>query len=204
MKRDIVLPALLAGAVLSADGLAAQSSNRGFMLNLHLTGQSLALVGDDRPTDAGGGLGVAVGYGFNERIILLLNVDGASLESDDAVAGTRSEPYDVVTADLGVRMNLGNEGMKTRPYINAAFTGIVQAYEFSAGGADNEVVVSGGGLTIGGGVQYFLSPGFALDLAVQATQAAFTEVTVNDIDEELAEGDAITASRVQLGVTWHP
>ena len=204
MKRTLFLPAFLAGAVLSADGLAAQSSNRGFMLNAHLTGQALSRLGDGQPTDAGGGLGVAVGYGFNERIILLLNVDGVSMERDENGPGAGNEPYDLFTADLGVRVNFGNEGMKTRPYINAAFTGIVQADELATGNANAVLVLSGGGLTIGGGVQYFVSPGFALDFAIQATQAAFTDVTVDGVDDELARAEALSGSRVQLGVAWHP
>ena len=199
MKRTIGLSALVAGALLSAGSLSAQSDNSGFMLNVHLLGNGVSNVGADAEMETGGGLGVAVGYGFNDRIALYLNVDAAAIEYDED-EDAPDDTYDAVTADLGVRMNFGNEGMKVRPYINAAFSGLAVAEEFDEG----DTMIAGGGLTVGGGVQYFFSRRLALDLGLQATQGAFTEVTVDDEDEELDEGIAFTASRFQLGVTWHP
>lgn len=204
MKRTFALSALVAGALLSAGSLAAQSDNRGFMLNLHLTGNGIGSVGADAETESGGGFGVALGYGFNDRIILFFNLDAASIEYDEDDIDAPGDSYDAVTGDLGVRMNFGNEGMKLRPYINAAFTGLAAVEEFEFGGEDVETTIGGGGITIGGGLQYFFSPSLALDLGLQATQGAFTTVIVDDEDEELDEGIAFTSSRLQLGVTWHP
>ena len=203
MKRTI-LSALVAGALLSAGSLGAQSDNSGFMLNLHLLGNGVTLVGDDTETETGGGAGFAVGYGFNDRVALYLNVDAAAIEYDEDETDVVDDTYDAVTADLGVRMNFGNEGMKVRPYINAAFTGFAAVEEFDVAGEAVESMLSGGGLTLGGGLQYFFTRSLALDLGLQATQGAFTEVTVDDEDEELAQGVAFTTSRFQLGVTWHP
>lgn len=199
MKRTIGLSALVAGALLSAGSLSAQSDNSGFMLNVHLVGNGISLVGADTEMENGGGLGVAVGYGFNERITLYLNVDAAAIEYDED-AGVDDDSYDAVTADLGARMNFGNEGMKLRPYINAAFSGLAVVEEIE----EVDATLSGGGLTVGGGLQYFFSPRLALDLGLQATQGAFTDASVEDEDEELDAGIAFTTSRVQLGVTWHP
>lgn len=202
MKRTIGLSALMTGALLSAGSLHAQSSNAGLMLNLHLLGNGVTLVGADRDAETGGGLGVALGYGFNDRVALYLNVDGAAVEYEDDSAP--DDTYSAVTADLGVRMNFGNEGMKLRPYINAAFTGFAVVEEFEVAGETLETTLSGGGLTVGGGVQYFLTPSLALDAGLQATQGAFTDARVDDEDEELDAGVAFATSRVQLGITWHP
>lgn len=203
MKRTIGLSALVAGALLSAGSLSAQSDNSGFLLNLHLVGNGISGVGADVEMENGGGVGVALGYGFTDRVALYLNVDGAQIEYDED-ADVEDDTYTAVTADLGVRMNFGNEGMKLRPYINAAISGLVLAEEDEIAGEELEATISGGGLTVGGGVQYFFSPSLALDVALQATQGAFTDIAVNDEDEELDEGIAFTTSRIQLGLTWHP
>lgn len=204
MKRTIGFSALLAGALLSAGSLnAQQSDNSGFMLNLHLLGNGVSGVGADAEMENGGGLGVALGYGFNDRVALYLNVDGAQIEYDEDEE-VEDDSYTAVTADLGVRMNFGNEGMKLRPYINAAFSGLVLGEEGEIAGEEIVSTISGGGLTVGGGLQYFFSRNLALDVGLQATQGAFTDIAVDDEDEELDEGIAYTTSRVQLGVTWHP
>jgi len=203
VKRTIGLSALVAGTLLSAGSLDAQSGNRGFMINAHLAGSALSGTGAESITESGGGLGLGVGYGFNDRIVLFFNLDAASMEYDDDVEADE-ESYGLVTGDLGVRVNFGNEGMKVRPYLNAAFSGVARVEEYEVLGEEVEQVVSGGGVTIGGGLQYFFSPRFALDVAVQATQGAFTDVTVDDEDEEFDEGVAFSTSRLQLGVTWHP
>jgi opacity protein-like surface antigen len=203
VKRTIALSALVAGTLLSAGSLTAQSDNRGFMLNLHLLGNGVSTVGADAEMENGGGLGVALGYGFNDRVALYLNIDGAEIEYDEDVE-TDEDSYTAVTADIGARMNFGNEGMKLRPYINAAFSGLVLGEEGDFAGEELTTMISGGGLTVGGGLQYFFSQNLALDVGLQATQGAFTDIAVDDEDEELDEGIAYTTSRIQLGVTWHP
>ena len=205
MKRTIALSALVAGALLSAGGASAQASdNSGFMLNVHAAGSALTPVGNDTEAETGGGLGVAIGYGFNDRITLYFNLDAAAVEYDEDVTDAPDDTYTLATGDLGVRVNFGHTGLKLRPYINAAISGIAAAEEYEFADEDVDQVVSGGGLTIGGDIQYFFSPKLALDLGLQATQGAFTQVTIDDEDEDLDEGVAFTTSRVQLGVTWHP
>jgi opacity protein-like surface antigen len=204
VKRTIVLSALVAGAMLSAGSLGAQSDNSGFMLNAHLTGNGLTGVGAEAETESGGGFGVALGYGFNDRIILYFNLDAAAIEYDEDEVDAPDDSYDLLSGDLGVRVNFGNEGMKLRPYINAAFTGVAAVEEYEFVDEEVEQVLSGGGVTIGGGLQYFFSPSLALDLGLQATAGAFSQVIIDDEDEELDEGLAFTTSRLQLGVTWHP
>ena len=205
MKRTLGLCALLAGALLSAGSLDAQSDNSGFMLNLHAAGNAITFTGDEAEPESGGGLGLALGYGFNDRIVLFFNLDAAAIEYDEEQGEAPDDTYDAVTGDLGVRVNFGNEGMKLRPYINAAFTGVAVVEEFEAvPGEDVETTISGGGVTIGGGLQYFFSRSLALDVGLQATQGAFTDVMVDDEDEELETGIAFSLSRLQLGVTWHP
>jgi hypothetical protein len=203
VKRTIGLLALVAGALLAAGSLGAQSDNSGLMLNLHLAGNGVSLVGEDAEVESGGGFGGAVGYGFNERATLFLNVDVAAIEYAEGEDASE-DAYAAVTADLGVRMNFGNESLKLRPYVNAAFSGFAVVETIVVAGQEYDAVLSGGGLTVGGGLQYFFLPSLAVDLGLQATQGAFTDVAVDEEEDELEQGIAFTTSRFQLGVSWHP
>ncbi|HEU0015192.1 MAG TPA: outer membrane beta-barrel protein [Longimicrobium sp.] len=204
MKRTLLL--LSAAALAAAAPLDAQlSKNSGFIANLHLNGSSITLTGDDNETEAGGGLGFLLGYGVNETITIFFNFDAAQAEyadEEDDVGGDGN--FTLAHGDLGVRVNFGSTASKARPFLTAAFTGIVEADDGEVGGEEVEAQVTGGGLTVGGGVQYFFSRRFALDAGVSLTSGSLTTVTIDDEDEDLPVGFGVTSARVQVGVSWHP
>ncbi|HWK89477.1 MAG TPA: outer membrane beta-barrel protein, partial [Longimicrobium sp.] len=170
MKRTLLL--LSAAALATAAPLHAQlSKNSGFVGNLHLNGSSITLTGDDNETEAGGGVGLMLGYGFNENITLFFNFDFAQAEyanEDDDIAGDGN--FDLAHGDLGLRVNFGSTASRVRPFVIAAFSGIVEADEGEDElGNEVEAQITGGGLTVGGGVQYFFSRRFALDAGLSVT-----------------------------------
>lgn len=194
--------AALAGAVLQAGALRAQEShNTGLMLGLHAVPMGIDGVGEETFSEQGMGLGFTLGYGFNDRIAVYATADGGWIEYDPENPAAVGEDYESFTLDLGARVNLGNEFMRMRPFINAAISALLTTEDDPELG---EAVTSGGGLTVGGGFQYFYRYRWAVLLAVQATMGAFTEV---DTDEEtilFTEGVAYSHYRVHLGVMWHP
>jgi opacity protein-like surface antigen len=205
MKRTLIASALLAGAALTAGDLSAQASkNAGFMLNAHLSGNSiqwdLGEIDPDAETDAetGGGFGVGLGYGFGERFAVIVNLDAATVSypDDNEDDGERA----LVHFDIGGRFNFGSTASALRPYVNAAITGVAEG----EGEGDEQVLVSGSGFSVGGGLQYFFTPSLALDAGLQGTFGNFTEVTLGDESTELDEDISFTTARLQLGVTWHP
>lgn len=207
MKRILTLSALLAAAALSAGDLRAQASdNRGLMLNAHLSGNGITISEegdeDDSETESGAGLGFMVGYGFSESLALYLNVDGAAVKYEDEEDGDERA---LGHADLGVRFSFGGSGSALRPYLNAAISGVSESYE---PGDDVEITISGGGVTVGGGLQYFFSRSLALDAALQGTFGNFSEIEIEGADAEVDLQDEIdadfTSARLQLGLTWHP
>lgn len=201
MKRNIVLSALVAGAALTAGSLGAQSSTSGFMLNAHLAGTSIGGTVEDAESESGGGIGLAVGYGFNERVTLLLNVDAARMEYEDGEDEDLDDgEYDLATADLALRFSFGGTAQKLRPYVTTGFTGVVMGDE----GDGLELSTSGGGITLGGGLEYFLTPSLALDAALNVTTGSFTTVELDGDEEDLDAGIGFNHGRLQLGVTWHP
>lgn len=201
MKRNIVLSALVAGAALTAGSLGAQSGTSGFMLNAHLTGTSLAGTVEDADAESGAGFGLAAGYGFNERVTLLLNVDAARMEYEEGEDEDLDDgEFDLATADLALRFNFGTPAQKLRPYVTTGFTGVVMGDEAE----ELELSISGGGITLGGGLEYFFTPSLALDAALNVTTGSFTTVELDDEEEDLDAGIGFNHGRLQLGVTWHP
>jgi Outer membrane protein beta-barrel domain len=200
MIRTIVAAAL-AGAVLQAGAVRAQESdNAGFMLGVHGIGMGLDGVGEERFEEEGNGLGLTVGYGFSDRFALYATVDGGVIEYDPENPAAVDEDYDVMTVDLGARMSFGNEFRRLRPFINAALSAVMTSEEDEELGT---AMTSGGGLTVGGGIQYFYRPGWALLLGVQATMGAFTETEMDDELMLFTRGVAYSHYRVQLGLDWH-
>lgn len=156
------------------------------------------MEGEDTETQTGGGLGLGLGYGFGERFALVINLDAASVTSDDADAG--DEDLALAHFDIGGRLNFGSTASAIRPYVNAFISGVAEG----EGEGDDAVVISGGGFTVGGGLQYFFSPSLALDAALQGTFGEFTKIQVGDESAEIDEDFKFTTARLQLGVTWHP
>jgi opacity protein-like surface antigen len=204
MKRTLIATALFAGTMLSASNLDAQvSKNSGFLLNLHLAGNSIKwdVEGEDTETETGGGLGLGLGYGFGERFALVVNLDAASVKSDEDDAGD-AEDLALAHFDIGGRLNFGSTASAIRPYVNVAFSGVAEGTTNED--EDENITISGGGYTLGGGLQYFFSPRFALDAALQGTFGEFTKIQVGDESEDFDEDIKFTTARLQLGLTWHP
>jgi hypothetical protein len=63
---------------------------------------------------------------------------------------------------------------------------------------------SGTGISLGGGMQWFLSTKLSVDGALHVTQGALNEVTIYGTDEDRESGLGFDASRIEIGATWHP
>ena len=204
MKPRLVLAAL-AGAVLCGGGLhAQQSDNTGLMFGIHVTGGSLGGTGAEAVTETGRGMGFMLGYGFNDRIALYTAADAMTMEYDADRAPEPDAEYDAVTVDLGVRVNFSNEWRRLRSYLVAAVTTVVTTEETGDAEAPADVETSAEGLTVGGGIQFFVSRKWAIDIAFQTMAGSFTERTVDGEDQQFARGIALTHHRGHVGVTWHP
>ncbi|HEX8322152.1 outer membrane beta-barrel protein [Longimicrobium sp.] len=205
MKRTLIASALFAGTMLSAGGLDAQvSKNSGFLLNLHVAGNSIETTLEDMESEreTGGGLGLGLGYGFGETFALVINLDAASVSSDDDDADEDAEDLALAHFDIGGRLNFGSTASALRPYVNAAFSGVAEGT--TSEDADENVTISGAGFTLGGGLQYFFSPRFALDAGLQGSFGKFNQIQLGDESSEIDEDVKFTTARLQLGVTFHP
>jgi len=196
MSVSALLGLLLMGA--PSRPLAAQtagvvrSNPIGLVLGAHLNGS--ALDGDDfDEMESGGGLGLLVGYGFNRMFTLYLQADGASMDAPDM-----DDAYSLGQGDLGLRLHFGDPTRSAIFYLDGAFTAWLARYDILGSDMD----VTGTGFTLGGGLEYFFSPGFALDVGLKFTVGNFDEVSYEG-DSESMDLDA-NSTRFNLGVSWYP
>lgn len=170
-------------------------STEGFSIGLHLNGTSWHLDEPDldlEGSDSGGGLGFGLSYGVSHLVTLFLNLDGASIDPDEG------ETYSLGHGDLGARFTFGAPASQLKPFAQIALTGAGAELEIGR----NTIQLRGGGLTLGGGLLYFLSPAWALDAGLDLTFGNLTEVEVNNLTADI-DVKART-SRLNAGVRWYP
>jgi opacity protein-like surface antigen len=200
MKRSLFATVLVPAALAAAGAAHAQSAApaadnskiHGFMVGVHLNGSAIQPDGGD--TESGGGLGLRLGYGVSNHVTLYAEGDGASVD----YANTPGS-YTLAHVGLGVRGTFRGARAKLRPFVEGALMGV--------GAADTEdgsdVLISGGGLQVGGGLEYFFSRHVALDMGLTFGPGSFNKATV---DGETSDIDKLnfTSSRFNLGVSFHP
>lgn len=202
------------------------SKTEGLMLGVHLNatainspentawplGESL----DDHRV-SGPGIGGIVGFGFNQWFMLYTSIDGSLINMrnvgycqrscPDPLPGARRDKrngkYVFAHGDVGARFSIPINNSNWVPFFNTALTlRRASSDEFDEG----EVVLTGAGLTVGGGVQYFVSRRVAIE--------GSTQFTAGDLDNLHVDGDRIdtystarykqNSFRVSAGVRFYP
>ena len=189
MKRILLLLVVTLAVVVPA---SAQYSTKGFFVRPHFLGTAWRLDDYESDTQSGGGMGLNLGYGFNETVAAYIEFSGAEIDPDEG------ENYVLAHVDLGAIFTVGAPTSKLKGNFMVALNG--RAFELDQPGLDVEG--SGGGLTAGGGILYFFSRSVALDLNLLLSFGEITEIKVNRFTAD-TNLDA-TSSRFNLGVAWYP
>lgn len=192
-RTAILTLALLASAAPLACQPAARTS--GFALGLSAAGTTVR--SDDTDNESGAGLGLRLGYGFRDRFLAFAEAGVASVASSE-VEGD----YGLSHLDLGLRYRFGAPQRRVAPYAEAAFSSRMATYDFDDEGT---LDVAGGGLTLGGGVEYAMGASLSLDAGLRLTQGRFNRMRVDEGDwQEVGEGTSATSMRLSVGVLWRP
>lgn len=196
-----VAAALVLLLTVPAAAWAQASSTQGLSLGFHLSGASLTVEGQESNGAAGGG--ISVGYGLNRNFMIVAQLDGAKF--DDQISGDVQGDWRLGHVDLGVRYHFANTMRRWVPYAQAAFTFRAVSVEDAMvdGMQRDEVELSGGGLTLGGGLAVHLSEAFSLDAELLWTGGEFTTLRVDNVSVSGFDVDA-TSGRFNLGVSWWP
>ncbi|MDH3205686.1 MAG: outer membrane beta-barrel protein [Gemmatimonadota bacterium] len=188
-------------AAISMQSISAQeSTTRGFNLGIHLSAASIEI--DNERSNAGGG-GLWIGYGFNRRVQLFLQLDGAEFDvSDTDVTGTWTMGH----GDLGVRFHFANSLRSWVPYLQAAISGRAVSVDNATveGTPETDVALTGGALTLGGGILFYFSQSLAADLQLLWSGGEFTQVKVNNVTVDLTNPLEAQSSRFNIGLSWWP
>jgi len=188
--RLITIIALSCGVLTQSS--FAQSDARGFFLGFHLGAAAWTLNEYDVDAEGGGGAGLMLGYGVTQSVTLFANIDGASIQPETGSG------YGLAHFDLGAQLHFGSRRQALRPYLEAALAGIAAQFDVLI----TTVEVSGAGVTMGGGLKYFLSRAFCLDLGLVYTTSNLSNVTVGGLSVEIDEG--ASSMRANLGIIWYP
>jgi hypothetical protein len=188
-------------AGLAASPAAAQrSTTRGFTVGAHLQGAALSVEDDDAA--GGGGLGARVGYGFNRRFTGYFELDGIVFDVENPEL---EGEWTMAHFDLGVRYNFANSLRRWVPFLEGAIGArAVSVEDATSDGEDvGTVTFSGGALSLGGGLSFFVREKFAIEGLVKLTGGSFEQIDVGDISVRNLDVEA-SSVRFKLGVAWWP
>ena len=202
-KLSLLPLAALALLFVAQSAVAQQSTTRGFTIGLHTTGASLNPEGAGNDRETAGGGGIYLGYGVNRRITIFAQGDGAKFDNltTDNVEGEWTMGH----FDLGARFNFANSLRKWVPFLQAAlgYRAVDVKNPVVDSVARNEVSITGAGLTVGGGVDFYFNESWALDLQLLWTGGEFNTIRIDNVSVSGLDFDA-TSSRLNLGVSWWP
>lgn len=208
MQSKVWLWYLVAGglAMTSASPTAAQSVStnsvrsysNGLMLGVGLNGASLKTEGSS-DYDSGPGAGLSVGWGFNDKLTLFLDVDGTSMTPKSG-----GDAYAFGQADLGIRIHFNTGPDRLVPYIEGALTGRSAKQSIYAGGRTADVEIRGNAYTLGAGLMAYIAPRTAMNIALLWTSGNFTEGRIDGTAVPGFGSLSANGARFRLGMTFWP
>ncbi|MGH7447520.1 MAG: hypothetical protein ACRELT_08160, partial [Longimicrobiales bacterium] len=139
---------------------------------------------------------------FNRNFTGYVEADGITFDVDNPDFGGE---WSMAHLDLGVRYNFANSLRRWVPFLDAAIGARAVRLEDATveGDSVGELNFSGGALSVGGGVSFFVSETFAIETLVKFTGGKFEQVDVgnvsfNDLDIEAS------SLRFKIGLAWWP
>ncbi|GAB5521244.1 MAG: hypothetical protein RhofKO_34950 [Rhodothermales bacterium] len=194
----LLIPA--AHAQVNPNATLSPYSTTGFSLHLRTSGHGMAF---DGPSDADGmGLGLRLSYGFSERFAMYLGAEGAGLDGGRGLEGLGSkEEYGVAYVELGGRYSF-RPTQRLVPYADASLTIFGLGYDGTGSFDDQEITYGGLGLSMGGGVQYFITPTLALDTGMSFTPGSLLSRWVEDDHEDIDL--KLVGARIHFGISVFP
>jgi hypothetical protein len=180
----------------------ARSHTSGLFLGLGLNGSSIQSDDLSSNTESGGGLAGELGYGFTRHFALFINTSAARISSTTG-------DFDLGHFDVGARWNFASPSRSIAPFLDVAYGGRaamesdVVLYDETGQPHQGDLSIIGTGLSFGGGLNYFVSPSWALGGALKWTTGEFSRVQFDKVSVDGFEIDA-TSARFNLGFTWFP
>ena len=181
---------------------APRTNTSKLLLGLSASGSALRSDGLNSSTESGAGLAGQLGWGFTKNFAIVIDASAARIES---VAGK----YDLAHVDIGGRWHFVSSSHGFVPFVEVGYSGramaqndVLMADEIGNTYA-GDLTLLGGGISFGGGLQYFITQKWALGGAFKWTTGSFTRVQIDDMSLDGFAIDAASA-RFNMGFTWFP
>lgn len=180
---------------------APKANTEKLTLSLALGGSSIYSDELEKERESGGGFSAQLGWGFTRLFTLAVGASGATMGSGD-------DQFVMVHFDLLSRFNFTSPRRAWVPFVEGGVSARVAGQDNIVVVGDNgpqevNLEISGGGITFGGGVEYYVAPAWALGANLRWTTGEFSTVKFNNVSIDGFELDA-TTTRLNLGVSWHP
>ena len=189
----------LAALFLSTNSVssAQESNTRKLFLESSIDGQSLSYRDDGFDSaDRGGGFSFRVGWGISDLATLYIGVNGSKL--DGINNGVIEQEYEFGALEIGSRFNF-RTGQTLVPFADVALRGVAVQLQ------DVDLEFTGGGLMLGGGASYFVSPAVALTAGLRFGFGNFDEIRLGGITANIEDADiGFGELRYSFGVIFYP
>jgi hypothetical protein len=178
-----------------------RTNTSGLMLGLSFDASSIRSDDLNSRTESGPGIAGMLGWGITKNIALALDLSGAQISSVDG-------NYNLGHADIGARWHFVNRTAFV-PFVDVGYAGRalmkrdVTLTDALGNTSTGTLTYMGAGLSYGGGLQYFVTPGIAFGGAFKWTTGRFSEVRFENLTVEDLQLDASSA-RFNMGFTWYP
>jgi hypothetical protein len=178
-----------------------RTTTSGLMLGLAFDAASIRSDDLNSSTESGPGAAALLGWGVTKNFAFILDVSGARISSLDG-------DYDLGHVDIGGRWHFVNRSAFV-PFAEVGYAGRAatkQGAILSDGQGNTytgDLSILGGGVSLGGGLEYFVTPGIALGGAFKWTSGQFTRVRFDNVTVDGLQLDA-TSARFNMGFTWYP
>ncbi len=178
-----------------------RTNTSGLMLGLSFDASSIRSEDLNSSTETGPGVAGMIGWGITKNIALALDMSGAQISSVDG-------NYNLGHADIGARWHFVNRTAFV-PFVDVGYAGRalmkrnVTLTDALGNTSTGTLTYMGAGLSYGGGLQYFVTPGIAFGGAFKWTTGRFSQVRFENLTVEDLQLDASSA-RFNMGFTWYP
>ena len=180
---------------------ARRTNTSGLMLGLSFDASSIRSDDLNSRTESGPGIAGMIGWGITKNIALAIDASGAQISSVDG-------NYNLGHADIGARWHFVNRTAFV-PFVDVGYAGRalmkrdVTLTDALGNTSTGTLTYMGAGLSYGGGLQYFITPGVAFGGAFKWTTGRFSQVRFENLTVEDLQLDASSA-RFNMGFTWYP
>ena len=184
----------------------ADAKMKGLSLGVYtVAAPGLTITGDMDgaiKTNFGPGAGLMVAYGFNRIWTSYVSLD---LAKQNATASDYEGSFGLSHLEIGTRAYVPTQSPKNLPYLSASFgRRAIGARVFdNFDGETYDMSLSGGMLSVGGGMQHVMSPSVMLDGGVQVGFGSFGHWNA-DGESGTASMNGTTSVRLKFGMTWRP